>query len=88
MIGAEGKLFQPLAFTKTFALAAAVLIVGILLDDDRHDASCIASGAELDGPGFRHHGADSHSQFWRNVHRDHDDAGRSGTLLLRPGMET
>jgi len=26
MIGAEGKLFQPLAFTKTFALAASVLV--------------------------------------------------------------
>jgi hypothetical protein len=34
MIGAEGKLFQPLAFTKTFSLAAAVLLVGILLTDN------------------------------------------------------
>lgn len=31
MIGAEGKLFRPLAFTKTFALAASILLALMLL---------------------------------------------------------
>ena len=31
MIGAEGKLFRPLAFTKTFALAAALIIALFLI---------------------------------------------------------
>ena len=31
MIGAEGKLFRPLAFTKTFALAASILVVLFLI---------------------------------------------------------
>ncbi len=31
MIGAEGKLFRPLAFTKTFALAASLLVALFLI---------------------------------------------------------
>ena len=31
MIGAEGKLFRPLAFTKTFALTASIIVALFLI---------------------------------------------------------
>ncbi len=40
MIGAEGKLFKPLAFTKTFALVAAVLIALTMLPAASHTLFC------------------------------------------------
>jgi Cu(I)/Ag(I) efflux system membrane protein CusA/SilA len=36
MIGAEGKLFKPLAFTKTFALAAAVIVALTIIPPAAH----------------------------------------------------
>ena len=36
MIGAEGKLFQPLAFTKTFALVASVLVALLVIPPAAH----------------------------------------------------
>ncbi|WP_372796065.1 efflux RND transporter permease subunit, partial [Pontiella sp.] len=40
MIGAEGKLFKPLAFTKTFALIASVLIALTILPPAAHVLFC------------------------------------------------
>jgi copper/silver efflux system protein len=40
MIGAEGKLFKPLAFTKTFALIASILIALIILPPAAHTLFC------------------------------------------------
>jgi len=40
MIGAEGKLFKPLAFTKTFALVSAVLIALTILPAASHVLFC------------------------------------------------
>ena len=36
MIGAEGKLFKPLAFTKTFALAASVIVALTIIPPVAH----------------------------------------------------
>ena len=36
MIGAEGKLFKPLAFTKTFALAASVIVALTIIPPAAH----------------------------------------------------
>ena len=51
MIGAEGKLFRPLAFTKTFALLASILIALTLLPPLAH--LLIASFRRRGNPGAR-----------------------------------
>ena len=42
MIGAEGKLFKPLAFTKTFALAASVIVALTIIPPVAHTSVLVA----------------------------------------------
>ena len=49
MIGAEGKLFRPLAFTKTFALIASVIVALTIIPPAAH--LLFTGGATQEGSG-------------------------------------